>query len=436
MPSPLPIEPETAAYLAAFASVPPRENQSIEDLRDGYKAELVRCAPSADPGVAWRPISLPGQSGEIAARLYVPLSADHGGPLLLYVHGGGFAVGDLDSHDGLVRLIAASSGLKVMTLHYRRAPESPFPAARDDVLSAFRWAVANASALDIDASRIVLGGESAGAAHAVSAALALRGETVRPGAVWVMSPALDATTSGETYATFAEGTGRTAAEFAYLWSLYAPDAATHADPAVSPGRADPAGLPPLFIYTAEFDPARSDGETFADKARAAGVSVVSRRRSGLIHQYPEITGVSAASRAAVIEAAQELAADLHAAPSTLPDIILKPEDIRFEPFTIPGFSGDTRAAFPNVDTTRAPFIAQLKMAPGAVLKRHFHPRAMEAVYVVEGTMINDGDLLPAGSFLIHGPGVWHGPHVAPEGGCTLMFIQYPGVGPDDSVFID
>lgn len=430
------IEAETGAYLEAFAAMPPRENQSIEDLRAGYKAELIRCAAPADPGVAWRPLSIPTATEALAARLYVPLTADPSGALLLYVHGGGFAVGDLESHDGLVRLIAAASGLRVLTLNYRRAPEHPFPAARDDVLSAFRWAVANAASLNVDPARIVLGGESAGAAHAMTAALTLRQDPVAPRAVWVMSPALDATISGESYVAFAEGAGRTAAEFAYLWSLYVPDAQTRADPAVSPGLADPTGLPPLYVYTAEFDPARSDGETFADRARAAGVPVTLRRRAGLIHQYPEIAGVSQASRAAVVEAAQELAADLHAQPSTTPDLILKPEDIRFEPFTIPGFSGDTRAAFPNVDVGRAPFIALLKMAPGAVLKRHFHPRAMEAVHVVEGTMINDGEPLPAGSFLIHGPGVWHGPHVAPEGGCTLMFIQYPGVGPDDSVFVD
>jgi acetyl esterase len=434
--TPLSIEPETAAYLTAFAAMPPREGQTVQDLRDGYKAELIRCSVPAHPSVAWRALSIPGQLGPVDARLYVPIGADHGGPLLLYVHGGGFAVGDLESHDSLARLIAANSGLKVLTLDYRRAPEATFPAARDDVLTAFRWAAANAQSLDIDPARIVLGGESAGATHAVAAALVLRGEPVTPRAVWIMSPALDATTSGESYRTFASGTGRTAAEFAYLWSLYAPDPAMHSDPAVSPGLADPTGLPPLYIYPSEFDPARSDGEAFAVKARAVGVRVKLRLRTGLVHQHPEITGVSAASRKAVEDAARELAADLLAAPTLTPDIILTPAEISFEPFSIPGFSGDTRAAFPNTDTTRAPFIALLKMAPGAVLNRHFHPRAMEAVHVMEGTMINNGTPLPAGSFLIHGPGVWHGPHAAAEGGCTLMFIQYPGVGPDDSVFVD
>jgi acetyl esterase len=305
-----PIERETAAYLAAFAAQPPRENQTIGDLRAGYKAELIRCAPPADSNVAKRNVVIPGPAGDIAGRLYAPREARARGPVLLYIHGGGFAVGDLDSHDGLVTLIASVSSLRVLAINYRRAPENPFPAARDDALAAFHWVASNGPMLDIDPSRIVLGGESAGAAHAVAAALALRASPTPPRAVWVMSPALDATVSGETYAMFATGTGRTAAEFAYLWSLYAPDAAMRADPAVSPGLDDPAGLPPLYLYTAEFDPARSDGEAFADKAQRAGVEVVLRRRAGLIHQYPEIAGVSAASRAAVVAAAEELASDL------------------------------------------------------------------------------------------------------------------------------
>jgi len=233
-------------------------------------------------------------------------------------------VGDLDSHDSLARLIAAHSCLKVLTLNYRRAPEAPFPAARDDVLAVFRWAAANAQSLDIDPVRIVLGGESAGAAHAVASALVLRDEPVKACAIWIMSPALDATTSGETYRTFASGAGRTAAEFTYLWSLYAPNPAMHSDPAVSPGLADPSGLPPLYVYVSEFDPARSDGEAFAEKARSAGVRVNLRLRTGLIHQHPEITGVSSASRKAVEDAARELSADLLAAPTQTPTSSSRP----------------------------------------------------------------------------------------------------------------
>ena len=124
------------------------------------------------------------------------------------------------------------------------------------------------------------------------------------------------------------------------------------------------------------------------------------------------------------------------APNDSPDTIVRPADLSFAPFTIPGFSGDTRAAFPNTDVDKAPFIALLDMAAGATLKRHWHQRAREAVYVVSGTLINAGEPLEAGAFLIHGPGTWHGPHVAGDGGCRLVFIQFPGVGPADSVFAE
>lgn len=120
-------------------------------------------------------------------------------------------------------------------------------------------------------------------------------------------------------------------------------------------------------------------------------------------------------------------------PSTKPDKIIHPNDIEFQPFNIPGFHGDTRAAFPNMDLSEAPFIALLQMAPGALLQEHYHIVATEAVYVVAGEMINKGEKLPAGSFLVHGPGVLHGPHTT-ETGCTLMFIQSPGVTVEDSVF--
>jgi hypothetical protein len=115
--------------------------------------------------------------------------------------------------------------------------------------------------------------------------------------------------------------------------------------------------------------------------------------------------------------------------------IIQPEDLTFAPFSLPGFNGSTEAAFPNTDVSRAPFIALLRMVPGATLAKHYHPAAIECVYVLNGTMINDGQLLQEGTYVLHGPGVVHGPHTT-ETGCTLMFIQYPGVGPDDSVFVD
>lgn len=128
-------------------------------------------------------------------------------------------------------------------------------------------------------------------------------------------------------------------------------------------------------------------------------------------------------------------ADPVTTPDPRPDTIVLPEDLEFKPFALPGFCGGLEAAFVNTDLEKAPFIALLKMAPGAVLARHFHTRQIEAVYVLEGTMINDGTPLPAGATLLHAPGVVHGPHTT-QTGTTLMFIQYGGVGPEDSIFVD
>lgn len=306
---PLAIDPQTQAYLDEFARQPPRAEQGLDDLRSSYRDNLVAASVPPDPAVATQPLAVAGAAGPLAGRLYTPPGIADAGPLLVYVHGGGFAVGDLASHDALIRLVAKSAGLRVMALDYRRAPENPFPAARDDVVAACRWAREHAAEVRIDPARIALGGESAGAAHAVAAALALKGSGL-PAALWLLSPALDATLSGESYKTFAQGTGRTADEFDFLWSLYVPSTDAQARQAASPGLADPAGLPPVLAYPAEFDPARDDGEGFAKRAQAAGVPVVLRRRAGLVHQYPEITGVSAASRQAVVEAAIELAAHL------------------------------------------------------------------------------------------------------------------------------
>lgn len=122
-------------------------------------------------------------------------------------------------------------------------------------------------------------------------------------------------------------------------------------------------------------------------------------------------------------------------PLSSPDTIMLPTDLVWAPFELPGFCGRMEAAFINMDTNRAPFIALLRMPKGSSLARHFHTRQIEAVHVLEGTMLNNGTPLPKGSTLLHAPGVIHGPHTT-DTGTTLMFIQYGAVGPDDSIFVD
>lgn len=307
-PTVLNLEPETASFVEAVARQPATENLPLDVLRAGYSATVSANTLLPDSPVETRDLTGDGAVGPLDVRLYTPASLMAGtSPLILYVHGGGFAVGDLDSHENLVKMIAVSANARALALDYRRAPEHRYPAARDDVLAVYRWAVAHADLLGIDSRRIALAGESAGGTHAVAAALALRGDASAPlAALMAFVPALDASTSGASYETYSNGTGRTATEFRYLWSLYLPDEKAREYPEASPLMADLAGLPPTIIYTAEFDPARDDGEAFAVKARAASVEVQHQRVSGAVHQFPEITRLSPASRAAVEAAAAAL----------------------------------------------------------------------------------------------------------------------------------
>lgn len=304
-------EAETAAFVATVEAAPPTEGLSIDQLRDGYRSTVIANSAAGHEDVDARDLAMPAGARAVAARLYTPAAVASVGPLLIYVHGGGFAVGDLTSHDKLVRLVAAAGGIRVLALDYRLAPEHPFPAALDDVLAAFAWAAANAASLGVDPARIAIGGESAGGTHAVAATLSLvAAGGPRPRVLWVLVPALDAAGTGLSHTMFATGAGRTATEFAYLWSLYLPDAVMRHDARAVPALADPRGLPTTLVYTAEFDPARSDGEDFAERARAAGVDVRLKREVGLVHQFPEITGLSPASHAAIVAAARDLAAAL------------------------------------------------------------------------------------------------------------------------------
>jgi acetyl esterase len=300
-------EAQTAAFVRSVEQGPPTEGLSLDQLRTGYRDTVIANSVVAHGAVATEDIVVPLDGRSLQVRLYVPAIATTPGPLLVYVHGGGFAVGDLESHDRLIRLIASRSGIRVLAIDYRRAPENPYPAALEDVLGVFRWVQVNAGAIGVDADRVALGGESAGATHAVMAALALGHSDARPALLWAFVPALDPTGSGESHKLFATGAGRTATEFAYLWSLYLPDEAMRDDRAIAPVFADASVLPRTFFYTAEFDPARDDGENFAARAKASGVDVTLKRQAGLVHQFPEITGISPASLQAVTDASRDLA---------------------------------------------------------------------------------------------------------------------------------
>jgi acetyl esterase len=280
---------------------------------DGPTPELVRARRRSEATVTGgRPIPMarvqelrmPGPAGTIPARLYGPPG---GGPaaraLLIFFHSGGWVIGDLDTHDGVCRFLAANSGATVLSVDYRLAPEHPFPAAVEDAHAAFGWAAEHAAELGADPARIAVGGDSGGGnLAAVTCVLARDSGGPRPAMQLLLYPSTDATGGQRSRQLFAEGFMLTTADLEWFEGHYLPDPAAREDPRVSVLRAeDLSGLPPAFVVTAGFDPLRDEGEAYAERMREAGVPVALRRHAGLIHSFANMTAVSRTARAAMLE---------------------------------------------------------------------------------------------------------------------------------------
>jgi acetyl esterase/lipase len=256
-------------------------------------------------------IEVDGADGPIKARHYVPPETGGPQPLLVYYHGGGFVICDLDTHDAPCRLLCRYGGVHVLSIDYRLAPEFPFPAAVEDCQAALRWAFAHAEELGADPDVIAVGGDSAGGNLATDMALLARnGENPMPAFQLLIYPVTDFANPHPSRHTFAEGFFLTQAEMDWFHEHYALGVnADSNDPRLSPlGLADLSGLPPAYVCTAGFDPLRDEGEAYADKLRAAGNTVVLRRFPGLIHGFINMTAASRTSRDALIEIAGSMRA--------------------------------------------------------------------------------------------------------------------------------
>ena len=274
------------------------------DNRLGLTKSTALVSGPVIPGVAVRPVRIPSDDGQLAGRFYEPVGLATDSPLLIFYHGGGWVSGDLDSHDNLCRFLAVEAGVRVLAVDYRLAPEHPFPAAVDDVMVAFSWAVSHAADLRIDPARIALGGDSAGGnLAAVTALRAAQAGGPTPVFLLLLYPAVDASTRRRSRELFGNGFFLTDAKMDWFRDHYAPDAESWVDPRLSVLLADGlSALPPTYLATAGFDPLRDEGEAFAAKLTEAGVPVVLRRYEGLFHGYANVLGVGGIFREAVSEA--------------------------------------------------------------------------------------------------------------------------------------
>jgi acetyl esterase len=259
-------------------------------------------------------LELPGPAGVMRARRYVPHRAEDPGPLVVYFHGGGHVVGDLDTHDQACRFLAREIPAALLAVDYRCAPESRFPAAVDDALEAFRWARTNAAELGADPERVAVAGDSAGGNLAAAVAqLAAADGGPAPAFQALIYPVCDYSRKRRSYELFAEGFFLTSAEMDWYRDHYFASAEDRNDPRASPILAeDLSGVAPAHIITAGFDPLRDEAEDYAARLREAGVPVTLRRESDLVHGFINAVGLGGRSAEAGRAIAAEIAAGLAA----------------------------------------------------------------------------------------------------------------------------
>lgn len=257
--------------------------------------------------IAIREVIIPAEHGDIPATHYTPASLPEPSGLLVYYHGGGFSVGSRISHDPVARYFATHAGVRVLSVEYRRAPESRFPAAAEDAIAAFEYAHRHATDLGADPNRIAVGGDSAGGnLAAVTAQQAVRRGGAVPAFQLLMYPWTDTSVRRPSRVLFSEGFTFTDQNFRWALGNYVPPGTDLTDPRLSPLRGDVTGLPPAYIATAGFDPLRDEGEAYADDLRAGGIPVALSRQADLPHGYLNMVGIGRRFSEAAAEAAGAL----------------------------------------------------------------------------------------------------------------------------------
>lgn len=254
-------------------------------------------------------LTIPGPSGPIAARLYVPATTTAARPTLLYFHGGGFVMGSLDTHDALCRHICANSGVQVLSADYRLAPEHKFPAALDDALAAARWLLNNFTAINADPARLAIGGDSAGANLATTVCRSLSPlETPSFRHQSLIYPMTDLSLSRPSHAMFGEGYRLTADILRWFVASYVRASDQVSDPRISPLLADDLrNLPPALVLTAGFDPLRDEGRAYAEALERAGVACDYVCFDDMIHGFCNMPGRIARAQDALALVGQSVA---------------------------------------------------------------------------------------------------------------------------------
>ena len=292
----MPLDPRAKRFLDTLAAMNPPSALSLTvAARREALAHLLGFSGAAESVAALEERTLPGPAGPLTLRCYTPRAASQTErlPGLIYLHGGGLVAGSLDTHDPIARALANASGCRILALGYRLGPEHPFPAALEDACAASVWIGANAAALNLDAARLGIAGDSAGATlAAVVTQWSVASARVRFAFQFLLCPIMDFVSESGSRRALAEGYLVDRATLQHDLKHYLAGGADAADPRVSPLRAaDLAGLPTALVHTAEFDPLRDEGREYAVRLEAAGVRTLYRCHPGMIHLFYGMGGL-------------------------------------------------------------------------------------------------------------------------------------------------
>lgn len=297
------------AAAAAGQPAPSLDALPPELVRAGYRMQRTAQNQQSPQDVVARDLQVDGAAGPIGARLYTPAGAPAVTPGLVYFHGGGFAIGDLETHDGHCRRLASYAGIRVLAIDYRLAPEHPFPAGHDDALAAVRWAFDHAAEIGFDPARIAVGGCSAGGNLAASVSIDLKDDPKRKLAYQLLLyPGIWPDEETQSRKDL-DGPLLTKAAIAWFDKCLAVGSHPQAARAQLGSKADVSRTPPALVVTAGYDPLKDEGRDYAARLNAAGVKAVHVEYPDLVHDFYILGDVSPA----VTVAAKETAAALRAA---------------------------------------------------------------------------------------------------------------------------
>ena len=289
---PVKLDADAAAVYQAFqeAGRPPYETLTPDEARAFYLQARFVANPEPPELKSVRPLAIPSPHGSIPARIYTPLQPRQTGglaPCLVFFHGGGWVIGDLDTHDVVCRKLADEGRLIVISVDYRRAPEHKFPAAVDDAITATKWIAGNAGQLGIDASRLMVGGDSAGGNLAAVVAIAARdGNGPALAGQVLIYPATDFAMTHPSHREPETSILLTHTVIRWFRDHYLNAIADGQDWRASPARVKTlAGLPPAYVLTAGADPLRDEGDEYAQRLKQAGVAVTYRTFPGQFHGF-------------------------------------------------------------------------------------------------------------------------------------------------------